>query len=215
MVMLKRKNKIQSAGVFVALFPAGAISVLHTFGFWVCPVHISSFHPVSKCFYAFLRAWSCHTPCWLLGWIVEAGNLSGWMWEASVKSQSKAIKGGGKWSCRKSWTPLVLRVLRPHKSLPISALTIPTLAASYQMQVSNLSLKAVFFAMWIAVIYSSGIWPTLGIWCLMFFMNISPVFSAVSYICMWIVFTRIRYSNAFFPIFVWFWFFQSLLLFHL
>lgn len=96
--MLKRKNKIQSAGVFVALFPAGAISVLHTFGFWVCPVHISSFHPVSKCFYAFLRAWSCHTPCWLLGWIVEAGNLSGWMWEASVKSQSKAIKGGGKWS---------------------------------------------------------------------------------------------------------------------
>lgn len=145
MVMLKRKNKIQSAGVFVTLFPAGAISVLHTFGFWVCPVHISSFHPVSKCFYAFLRAWSCHAPCWLLGWIVEAGNLSGWMWEASVKSQSKAIKGGGKWSCRKSWTPLVLRVLRPHKSLPISALTIPTLAASYQMQVSNLSLKAVFF----------------------------------------------------------------------
>lgn len=57
-----------------------------------------------------------------------------------------------------------------------------------------------FFSMWNAVIYSSGIWPTLGIWCLMFFMNISPIFSAVSYTCIWFVFTRVRYSNVFFPI---------------
>lgn len=54
MIMLKKKKKILSAGVFVPLFPAGVISALHTFGFWICPAHIGSFYPVSKCFYAFL-----------------------------------------------------------------------------------------------------------------------------------------------------------------
>lgn len=58
-------------------------------------------------------------------------------------------------------------------------------------------LKSCIFFMWNAVIYSSGIWPILGIWCLMFFMNTSPIFSAVSCTCISFVFTRVRYSNAF------------------
>lgn len=47
MIMLKEKKKIQSAGVFVPLFPAGVVSVLHTFGFWVSPVHTGTFYTIS------------------------------------------------------------------------------------------------------------------------------------------------------------------------
>lgn len=54
------------------MFPAGVILVLHTFGFWVWPVHIGSFYPVSKVLLCILKSLKLPTLCWPLDWITEA-----------------------------------------------------------------------------------------------------------------------------------------------